>query len=91
MSNLILTEKAQRVLELVNKGKSANFIVDHDIEALGDFVSSVVTSSDEFWYSLTNGYINFNSVMADKEQIKEVEHAIRVLCRLEDLINKIGC
>lgn len=84
-----LTELAKKAEILVNAGEFPNDLADKDNE-VGIFVSKILTGSDDFFYSLTNGYVNYKSLIANKDQIKEVEKAIEVLFALEEVVRNLG-
>jgi hypothetical protein len=49
----------------------------------------------EFWYDITNGYINLSEVIADKKQLKSLNDAVALIESFEqalsdaDLLNEI--
>lgn len=43
-----------------------------------------VISTSDFWYDLTEGYIEPENILSDKKQIQEVEDAIDLLENFRD-------
>jgi len=87
--NIKLTKVAKKVEKLVNAGEHPNDLVERKDE-VGRWVSDFVTGSDDFFYALTNGYINYKSLIDDKEQLEEIEKAIKLLQQLETLTRELG-
>ena len=56
----------------------SDFIWEDDIES--------VSYSDDFWYALTNGYINLDELLIDNKAKQELENAISII---EDFQQKL--
>ena len=74
-----LYENIIEVLEKAESEDSDDFIFKDDIES--------VSYSDDFWYALTNGYINLDEILVDNKAKSELIKAIELLeafqCELE--------
>jgi hypothetical protein len=86
---LKLSNKAEEVIRICGEKQ----IYPHDLveqgHELSDFINNVITSSDDFWYGITNGYIAYQTLLAP-EEIDRVEKAITLLEELEQIAMKCG-
>lgn len=57
---------------------------------LKSFIKEVLTSSDDFWYSLTNGYVNYESLFANSEDLQKIREAIDILEEVQQVVKEIG-
>jgi len=92
---LKLSKKAKEISKLLEENDCENGgeLIENDLKMTKSqktFIESVLTSSDDFWYCLTNGYVDYESLLADKEEIKKIEDAIEVIKDLDELVHRIG-
>lgn len=81
-----LNNKAQQILD---KG-GADYLDEVEDADLIEFASQI-TNDDGFWYGLTKGgYINFDSIVADAEQVQELNDARDLIEEFEDLYETIS-
>lgn len=90
MKEFILTEKAKQLQARVMAGEYPNDIMNDENDELSSFVEGINQSSDDFWYGLTNGYINYECLIADKDQKRKIEEAINLLEKLNNLVSELG-
>lgn len=53
-------------------------------------IASCINEGDGFWYSLNNGYINPEKILADKEQLDKLNEALQTVRAFESLCNEIA-
>lgn len=53
-------------------------------------IASCINEGDGFWYGLTEGYINPETILADKEQLDKLNEALRTIQAFEALCNEIA-
>lgn len=85
-----LTKEAKELKRLIDCGQSIYDIRESPDHPLGEFSEGIIESTDEFWYALTNGYINYERLIADKKQLAEIKKAIAVIKDLEDIVYTLG-
>lgn len=89
-TNLKLSKEAQEVIDICEKEDITPWKLVEANHPLKNFIDEVITSSDDFWYGITNGYINYTSVLASEKDVKKVEDAIEILEELAEIVRRVG-